>query len=238
MAPTVPPDPARALTDVDGDAAIDAAASDIPTDLPSPDAPSSDAVDAGSTLDVPIADRPCDGGCVVIRALTVGDTHTCAQWSDGSVRCWGGNTFGQIGDGTTTDRPAPTAVTGLGDAADTTAGSGHTCARRADGTVWCWGDNAHGQLGDDTTTARTVPTLVPGLNGVVEISANEARTCARLGDGSARCWGDDCSTPTGRLATARCRRQLQPDADQRPDRRGVLRRDALGLTVASERHSP
>ncbi len=83
-------------------------------------------------------------------ALAASDAHTCALRTDGAVACWGYNEFGQLGDGTTTDRPTPVVVAGLTGATALAAGSAHTCALLGDGTVACWGANEYGQLGDGT----------------------------------------------------------------------------------------
>ena len=70
----------------------------------------------------------------------------------GTVKCWGCNYFGQLGNGTTTDSNIAVEVTGVAGATAITAGHYHTCALVAGGTVKCWGCNGYGQLGDGTTT--------------------------------------------------------------------------------------
>jgi hypothetical protein len=125
-----------------------------------------------------------------VTAIATGSSHSCALLSNGTVRCWGHNRDGQLGNGTTTDFPAAAPVVGLGGmAAAIAAGEFHTCALLRDGTVHCWGDNWYGQLGDGTTTDRTTPVAASGLRDVTAIAAGEDHTCALLRDGTARCWG-------------------------------------------------
>ena len=80
---------------------------------------------------------------------------------NGLVRCWGFNSYGQLGDGTTTDRTTPTSTLQIGSGREITAVSsallGHTCVIVADGFVSCWGYNYRGQIGDGTTTDKTAP---------------------------------------------------------------------------------
>jgi alpha-tubulin suppressor-like RCC1 family protein len=96
-----------------------------------------------------------------VAQLGCGGNQCCVVLSEGSVRCWGDNARGQLGDGTMTDRGAPVVVMGLTDAVQvTTRGNGHTCARSNRGTIACWGDNAKGQLGDGSLTNRLTPTPV------------------------------------------------------------------------------
>ncbi len=131
-------------------------------------------------------------GCLgPFASVDVGSSHTCAVKLDGSAWCWGYNYNGQLGDGTTTSRPNPTAVSGLGSGVvELTAGVDHTCARRTDGSAWCWGNNYRGQLGDGTTTSRTVPTAVSGFaSGTLQLSAGEQYTCAVKTGGALWCWG-------------------------------------------------
>ena len=126
---------------------------------------------------------------------------TCALRGDGTVRCWGSNAEGQLGDGTIGPSPLPvTVLTAAGGPAFTgvvelSAGvEASACVRRADGTAWCWGWNADGQLGDGTTMNRPSPVQVmaaPGvpLVDVAEIASGEWHACARKTDGSVWCWG-------------------------------------------------
>ena len=127
-----------------------------------------------------------------VIAVTAGDGHTCAVTRAGAVWCWGDNRAGQLGDGTTTTRPTPVAVSGLGDSVvvAVAAGWGHTCAVTSAGAVLCWGSNADGQLGDGTTTDRLTPVVVSGLgNGAAAIAAAPRHTCAVTCAGGVWCWG-------------------------------------------------
>lgn len=105
------------------------------------------------------------------------------------VQCWGGNTYGQLGNGSTTQYTKPVLVTGLSTAVVLSAGNSHSCALRFDGTIECWGLNANGQLGDGTTTDSTIPVVVNGISSALDLAAGNDHNCARLDDGSVQCWG-------------------------------------------------
>jgi len=128
-------------------------------------------------------------GLTSVAELSVGPSHTCARLNDGTVRCWGSNAFGQLGDGTTTDRPSPMTVPGLSSVVELSAGGDHTCARRTDGSTRCWGRNDYGQVGDGTTIARLVPTTIATSAGVEALETGALHSCARLRDGTLECWG-------------------------------------------------
>lgn len=91
--------------------------------------------------------------------LSAGKRSTaCAIVTGGGLRCWGNNSMGQVGDGTTTKRASPVSVALTG-TTHVSVGLNHTCAI-ADGDVWCWGDNSYGQLGDGTTASHKTPARV------------------------------------------------------------------------------
>jgi alpha-tubulin suppressor-like RCC1 family protein len=147
-----------------------------------------------------------------VTQITAGDAHTCALLEDKTVRCWGRNGSGRLGDGTTEQRLNPVQVLAsgstqgtdvLGGVAQITAGNGHTCALLEDKTIRCWGFNRNGQLGDGTlgdglTEQRLNPVQVLAsgstqgtdvLGGVAQITAGDAHTCALLEEKTIRCWG-------------------------------------------------
>lgn len=79
------------------------------------------------------------GSLTEVTTITAGSNHTCALIADGTVRCWGGNSLCEVGDGTRTDRLNPVALTGLANVTAITAGGNHTCVLLSDASVWCWG---------------------------------------------------------------------------------------------------
>src|SRR5262249_40388411 len=140
-------------------------------------------------------------------AVAAGKSHACALLADGTVRCWGNNDFGQLGNTVTTPQPVP--VVGLTNAVAIAAGPLYTCALLADGTVRCWGDNYFGQLGTaPTDQAQFTPVTAVGVDNAVAIIAGgfpgsqssrpSGQTCALLADGDMHCWGDNAS---GQLST-------------------------------------
>lgn len=141
-----------------------------------------------------------------VVAIDVGTAHTCALLSSGSMKCWGSNEHGELGDGTRNNRSTPIDVVGLSGTINlVSAGGGYTCAV-INSAAKCWGWNNSGQLGDGTVDDRLAPVDVSGLtNGVVAISAEdtaradtpEAHTCAILNNGGAKCWGGNSAGQLG-----------------------------------------
>ena len=132
-----------------------------------------------------------DAGCLSMTDVAAGTLHSCAVFDDGSVRCWGFNGAGRLGDGTTINRLTPVPVTGLTGAVGVDVAFSHSCALRSDGTVVCWGENGDGQLGDGTLTDRSAPVAMTELTGTVGVCTDDAHSCALKSDGTVACWGDN-----------------------------------------------
>jgi alpha-tubulin suppressor-like RCC1 family protein len=134
----------------------------------------------------------------VFTEIGAGGWTTCGL-SGGSVYCWGRNTEGQAGRGSTVNRwilePMP-ALGILGTARHVTLGTRHACATNGIDKMYCWGDNNRGQLGDGTTTLRASAVEVFGDTRFVAMTAGLEHTCALRDGGGAYCWGYNAS---GRL---------------------------------------
>jgi hypothetical protein len=113
----------------------------------------------GTTTDFPAA-MPVVGLGGTATAIAAGWLHTCALLNNGTVRCWGANGYGQLGDGTMTRRTTPVTVSLPITATAIAAGGEHTCALLNDGTARCWGYNFYGQLGNGEFAFMTTPSPV------------------------------------------------------------------------------
>ena len=128
-----------------------------------------------------------------VVAIAAGSGHSLALLNDGSIRAWGSNTSGQLGDGTTVDRDRPVPVLGIRNARAICANSLFSTALLADGTVMAWGNNQGGTLGrppwagDDEP--HPVPALVPGVRGVRALVAGAGHSLALTEAGTVVSWG-------------------------------------------------
>ncbi|MDD5225066.1 MAG: MopE-related protein [bacterium] len=144
-----------------------------------------------------------------VTAIAAGDSHACAILGSGAVKCWGYNSYGQLGIGnkngpetcysTLKCSTTPIAVPAISSGAKSLAlGYGHSCALLSTGGVKCWGENMYSQVGDGTTTDRMTPVNVYSLtSGVASISAGGDNACAILNSGIVRCWGDNSDGQIG-----------------------------------------
>ena len=128
-------------------------------------------------------------------AISAGLYSTCALLSNETVKCWGDDRYGQLGDGTETNSLTPVTVQGLNNAVSISARAGyHACAVLSDGRAQCWGSGYGGALGNGSSVDSSSIKTVQGLSNVASISTGANFTCAALTDGSAYCWGE---TPDG-----------------------------------------
>jgi alpha-tubulin suppressor-like RCC1 family protein len=130
-----------------------------------------------------------------VEMVAAGGSHSLAVTQDGSVWAWGLNDNGQLGNGGTTNEPAPVELPAsafdMKAVVAVTAGPAHSLAITEDGRVWAWGDNSSGNLGDGTTTSRTTPVQVAafGTAPVVAVAAGFRFSLALASDGTVWSWG-------------------------------------------------
>jgi len=136
----------------------------------------------------------------------LGSSHSCLMERAGQPKCWGANTYGQLGNGATIDQAAPVNVSNITTTGvEIDVGLEHTCALLSDGQVRCWGRNATGQLGRALTSDKelvpvTVYSDVAGttaLTNIVQIAVGDNHACALRGDGNVFCWGDNARGQLG-----------------------------------------
>jgi len=143
-----------------------------------------------------------------VAQVSLGESHSCARMTDGRVRCWGANVYGQVGMGTVSMRePVPIEVPAFMAAgmetSDVAAGRSHSCALLATGAVFCWGANNGGQLGTGDTADSLVPVQVETesaapLDQVRVLETGQgSHNCVIRMDGSIWCWGDNSYAQLG-----------------------------------------
>jgi alpha-tubulin suppressor-like RCC1 family protein len=169
---------------------------------------------ADSSTPVQVKDVAGTGTLSHVTQISAGGYHTCALLRDHTVECWGWNSGGQLGSGTTTQSSTPVQVKGVGgvgtlsNVSQVSAGYSHTCALSSAGTVECWGYNGDGELGNGTTTQSSTPVQVKDVAGtgtlsnVTQISAGRFHTCALQSDNTVVCWGYNGQGQLGNGATA------------------------------------
>ena len=156
----------------------------------------------GSTLPVPV--KGLQSGVI---SLALGEFHSCALISDGTVRCWGKNDVGQLGDGTTDGRLLPVKVQLSAGVKvpqlrelTLTAGQEHTCALTSSQGVSCWGGNTKGALGGGPSSPSPTPTTVGSLplaSSLVELVSGAHHNCVRTNSKAVGCWGDNAEAQLG-----------------------------------------
>ncbi len=129
------------------------------------------------------------------RQDAVPEEHRCVLQDGGAtVRCWGTNIRGQLGDGTTVTPDAGMSVVAMTPAGSTyaelTAGALFSCGRRTTGEVDCWGEGAQGRLGNGSTTDQTTPTPATGIDDAVDLGSAGTAMCAVRATGQVLCWGE------------------------------------------------
>jgi alpha-tubulin suppressor-like RCC1 family protein len=125
------------------------------------------------------------------KSVSMGQAHTLALKTNGTIWAWGYNTPGCLGDGTTTDRNSPVQlVSATSYWKQIAAGRYNSTAIKTDGTLWLWGNNGYGQLGDNTITNKSSPvqTVSGGTNWRL-VSAGSYNTAAIKTDGTLWLWG-------------------------------------------------
>lgn len=126
------------------------------------------------------------------KVILSGYNHVCAIANDDTVKCWGDNQYGQLGNATIVDSATPVGASGLSNVMQLSLGAYHSCAATAS-AIFCWGKNNAGQLGSNGTTSMNVPTQTDTARASVsQLAAGLSHTCALSGT-AIECWGSNAS---------------------------------------------
>lgn len=133
------------------------------------------------------------GNHLQAQRIAAGGWHSLSVCSDSTIKAFGENASGQLGDGTTVDKSTAVAVAGLSGIVAVSGGGdqleAHSMALKANGTVWAWGSNLYGGLGNGTTVNSMAPVQAQGLTNVKQISAGGWHSVALRNDGTVWAWG-------------------------------------------------
>lgn len=141
-------------------------------------------------------------------AITGGSSHSVVLTSDGTVWSWGNNMFGQLGNGTFTQKnSSPAPISSLTGVIAISSGGYSTLALKSDGTVWSWGNNYYGQLGDGTAISKNTPVNVTGLSEIISIASGGQFSMALRSDGTVCTWGRN---PYGQLGNGTADGNIYP----------------------------
>ncbi|HEV2750025.1 MAG TPA: Ig-like domain-containing protein [Gemmatimonadales bacterium] len=154
---------------------------------------------------------PVVGGRV-FSSVSAGWNQSCALVSGGAAFCWGDDTYGALGDGSTTSSTTPGAVTGNLAFVSIGTGALSACGLTAAGAAYCWGNNTAGQLGvgpggPETCSGEpcsTTPIAVSGGLTFTELSVGYWQACGRTSQGATYCWGDNVDGQLGATTTETC----------------------------------
>lgn len=122
-------------------------------------------------------------------SIRAGEDHTCILKSNGKAFCWGDNSVGQLGNGTTKSSMVPVAVSGGHQFKSISVGWDHTCGVSVDNDAYCWGRGRYGRLGNGSSENSLIPTTVSGGLSFESVNAGLAHTCGITTAGDAFCWG-------------------------------------------------
>ena len=134
---------------------------------------------------------------LVATAIAGGYNYSLALKGGGTVWSWGGNPYGELGDGTNTTSDTPVKVSGLSGVTAVAGGYFHSLALKSDGTVWAWGYNSFGELGNGTYRNSNKPVQVSGLSGVMAIAGGGFHSLALKSDGTVWAWGNNGESELG-----------------------------------------
>jgi alpha-tubulin suppressor-like RCC1 family protein len=164
----------------------------------------------------PVTATAAAASALAFSALTAGtgDNQTCGITTSSRLYCWGYNSLGSVGDGTTSKRLKPVPIGGVLRFRQVNAGYGHVCAVTTDSRAYCWGINTFyssvgGQLGDGTLTNRRSPVAVLGGHAFRQVSTGFHHSCGVTTDDRAWCWGANVN---GQLGDGTMTQRLTPVA--------------------------
>lgn len=134
-----------------------------------------------------------------VQQVATGGGGVCALLTNKTLKCWGSNSWGNLGLGNNSSVATPTSVEGLTNVKSISMTESISCVLFESGNVACAGENSVGTIGDGTNTHRNVFTPVLNINNAIQISVQDYTACALLSDGNVKCWGNNSGTASSSI---------------------------------------